>query len=120
MVLRLETEVVLHWCVEASGLLTKIKEKNPQNQTNFRMRVHLKDNKYKIAASGTSPTMKSRRCCVFCVNFILSHSTHTSMSTVWFHFLLMENKEVMVCTFPGTDFLGFNAVENYRFIKQCQ
>lgn len=41
------------------------------------------------------------------------------MSTVWFHFLLMENKEVMVCTFPGTGFLGLNTIGNYRFIKRC-
>lgn len=29
----------------------------------------------------------------------------------------MENKEVMVCTFPATDFLEFNAVDDCRFIK---
>lgn len=32
----------------------------------------------------------------------------------------MENKEVTVCTFLGIDFLAFNAIENYRFIKQFQ
>lgn len=26
----------------------------------------------------------------------------------------MENKEVMVCTFPGADFLGFNTIEVYK------
>lgn len=64
--------------LQASGLLTKkikLKKKKKALNSNFRTTVHLKDNKYKRAASGTSLSIKSRRS-LFYLNFILSHSTH--------------------------------------------
>lgn len=61
--------------LEASGLLTKEIKQKKQLNSNFRTTAHLKDNKYKRAASGTSLTIKSRRS-LFSLNFILSHSTH--------------------------------------------
>lgn len=58
------------------SLRASYQKEKKKKAANFRTRVHLKDGKYKRAASGTSPTIKSRRCCVFCLNFILSNSTH--------------------------------------------